>query len=152
MSAEAIYTGLKDFINLGLAATVSGDLDTTLKVEIAKEPYGEDWTGIRMSKLPTATAQKKYVSGGGKVAYTYQLVSKQAIDHTETGAIAYSTYLDSLTGELRRLFRGGQRPILPDGMTLDKVEAVQQATLNFADGTYSGYVLDLRFTITVRSL
>lgn len=152
MSAEAIYTGLKAFIDLGLAATTPDGLDTSLKVEVAEGPYGEEWTGIRMSKLPAATAQKKYVSGGGKVAYTYQLVSKQTVGRTETGAIAYSTYLDSLAGELRSLFRGGQRPVLPGGMTLDKIEAVQQATLNYADGIYSGYVLDLRFTITARSL
>ena len=151
MNMEATYTALKDFVEAALAETAGSVPDTRLRVEMADGPMGEEWTGIYMSKLPTNPTRQKDIAGGGKLAFTYQLVSKQELDHSEGGAIAFSTYLEKLTSSLQQRFKSGLRPALPDGLTMLGVEAVQQSTLNFADTTYSGYVLDLRFTLHTRS-
>lgn len=151
MNTEAIYTALKDYIELALQATAEGVPDTDLQIEIADSDLGEEWTGIRMSKLPTASTQRVFVSGTKEVVNTYQLTSKQEHDRTGSRTIAYSTYLERLAGELNRMFKAKQHPALPDGAELKKVEAVQQSTLNSADGKYSSYILDIRFTLQIRS-
>jgi len=150
MNTEAIYTALKDYVELGINET-AGVPDTALKVEIADGTYGEDWTGIRMSKLPTgATPTKRFVDGSADVALTYQLISKQENNHTEPGAIAYSTYLEQLAWKLREMFRDRVKPSLPAGAELRDVNAVQQSTLTFAGDRYTGYLLDLRFVLRIR--
>ena len=150
MNTEAIYIALKDYVELGINAT-AGVPDTALKVEMADGTYGEDWTGIRMSKLPTgATPIKRFIDGSADVALTYQLISKQENDNTEPGAIAYSTYLEQLAWKLREMFQDRVKPDLPDGAELRGVGAVQQSTMSFASNRYTGYLLDLRFVLRIR--
>ena len=150
MNTEVIYTALKDYVELGINET-AGVPDTALKVEIADGPHGEEWTGIRMSKLPTGnTPLKRFIDGSADVALTYQLISKQENDHTEPGAITYSTYLEQLAWKLREMFQARVKPDLPEGTALRGVGAVQQSTMSFASNRFSGYLLDLRFVLRIK--
>ena len=151
MNTEAVYTALQDYINAGLVQVADGVHDTSLKAEIAGSQSGEEWTGIRMSRLPVSPVQKKDIAGNAIVYMAFQMVSKQELNHTDSGAIAYCTYLEKLTDKLREMRRARVLPALPDGVTLRNVEAVQQPSLNFTDATYSGYIVDLRFILKVRS-
>ena len=175
MNTETIYAALRDYIDLALARLAetegscaspeagSGEIawpgvpggrvtpDTTLKVEVAEGEFGEEWTGIRMSKLPASLVRKRFISGGGLLGMTFQMLSKQSAPNDAAHAVTYATCLEKLAGTLQGMFREGIRPVLPEGMELRGVEALRQSTLNYADTAYGGYVLDLHFTIKTRS-
>lgn len=182
MNTETVYAALRDYIDTALSRMAAGVgesgsegsggsaggigadgllagleagscsvPDTKLQVEVAEGDCGEEWTGIRMSKLPSSLTGRRYISGGALVGMTFQMFSKQRLDGGRSSVI-YAACLENLAGTLRSMFRAGIRPVLPNGMELYAVEAVQQSSLNYADAAFSGYVLDLRFTIKTRSV
>lgn len=152
MMHEELYTALRDYTESALQKLAGGVPNNSLHIEVVDSFQGEEWTGIRMSKLPAASTAKVYISGTRLIDYTFQIMLKQQRDHTVGGAITFSTYLEQLASKLAQMYRSGDRPALPIGMELQKVEAAQQSTLNFSNSAYSSYVLDLKFTLKIRSI
>lgn len=154
MNNKAVYDALRDYVELALRSIDSNGVsaENALFIEGAEATHGEEWTGIRMSKLPMAQTHRTFISGDKEVAVGFQLISKQSSSASisDNKAIAYSTYLEGLTGKLESMFKARVLPTLPDNCTLRRVEPVQQSTLTFSNGKYSGYVLDIRFIIRVR--
>ena len=147
-----IYEAVLAYIQDALDSIVGAGIDSRLKVEIARGEFGNEWTGIRTAKLPTASTVKTYIGGDRLVDFPLQIISKQSGPATDSDAIDFSSYLEDLAEELARRFRAGMRTALPDGVTLRSLSQINNSTLNFTDSIYTGYMLDMKFTFYLRRL
>lgn len=147
---ETTYIALKAFVETSLQQ-VEGVPDTELMVEVSPSNMGEQWTGVRMSKLPTATEKRRFVSGLSEVEYAFQLISSQSFSEDEDINIGYSTYLNKVTNSVVSRFREGERPELQGRAKLVKVDVLQQQSQLGTDGkTAIAYVQDIIFTVEIR--
>lgn len=138
-----IYLKIKDYINtcIGEINTQYNVEDTNIKIEIVSET-GE-WTGIRLSRLPSERVLRTFINGTTEKEFNLELLSKQAVKDFDSGKIAYADYLDILGDKLRSKFRT-TKPIV-DGVKFKSIDIRVSSVLQFTDGKISAYSLDVKF-------
>lgn len=134
---DELYTGIKDFL-----AAVS---DRELKVEIAVSRQGDEWTGVKISRLPTSQTVKAYIDGTYDMAFKLSLESKQAVTPDAAGFIADAVYLNDLCRVVTRRICSGEKPAVPPGVRFLAFELLNGPALLFTDAKYSGYTADIQF-------
>lgn len=137
-----IYSTIKDFITTAITDIGStGIEDTDIRLEVV--PSTDEWTGIRLMKIPSVTAVKSFINGEVEGEFNLQLVSKQSVKDTASDKMTYADFLDTLGAKLKTNFRS-KRPEL-SGVKFKRIEINSNATLFFTDGEYSAYALDVKF-------
>jgi len=147
----ARYKSIKDYIQKALNE-VAADIPTSkdIKIELSDDNTGAEWTGIKLTKLPSPQVLKAYIDGSKIFAFKISLVSTQERNRDNDSMIDYSSYLELLSDKLLELNKKGIKPDFKNGETLEGIIPAGSSTLNFAENNYTGYVFDLTFNIKTK--
>lgn len=138
-----IYLKLKDYINtciLEINSQYSVE-DTNIKIETVSENV--EWTGIRLSRLPSERVLRTFINGTTEREFNIELLSKQAIQDYDSGKIYYADYLDILGDKLQSKFKTS-KPVV-SGVKFKSISIRVSSVMQFSDGKISAYSLDLKF-------
>jgi len=147
----ARYKSIKDYIQKALNE-VTADIPTSkdIKIELSDDNTGVEWTGIKLTKLPSPQILKAYIDGSKIFAFKISLVSIQDRNRDNDSMIDYSSYLELLSDKLLELNKKGIKPDFKNGEKLEDIIPAGSSTLNFAENNYTGYVFDLTFNIQTK--